>query len=827
VAFVQRKVSYIEGTSAGVAGFDYFRMEIFGLPILEVLPAQISPSDLYKLMANRLRPYLKAEMDEFLKNQQKRLGGGMGMGMGMAMRKTGSSTGMATSGSQASLVSSEEKANTKDTEKDKDKEKQQPNQSTARPGSSSSSSFSSLAAADRLEEIASISTDEVIGGAIPKRGGFTLRLISGGNADVPVTCYLCNWMDRCAGCVIPDNDMKGIPPLQLTDGQSIAIDWHFLVFEELLNTRAASALVVHSSVGQEKAVLQETKIPLSKCLDKFNEQETLEGIVCPTCHEDNTLKKSFMLWRLPPVLIVQLKRFQFDRTSRKKLNNRIDFPLEDLDLKDYLAPSRLSGASSSSSSSSTVIPSSSSVSDNHNTNKNKTKKKKKKKNSDSHDHQKNSNDVVDTKDVKLTLERDSGEPVVAEEQQSEEEKSEINQNQSVSSLLVLKPETNEKLEEEKKDGQRWKNNENDEKEKEQENEVIITEEQGEEGEEGVSEEPLCSKYDLYSVIHHIGALGGGHYVNTVRFPARALNNQNNSQTNTNQSLANKIMTSFGISSASSSSAVITDQENSNNNNNNNEESDNPTLGNNNPNPYRWFNFNDNICSEITDLSDIASPSAYVLFYLRKDLEGKNGTGKHHLETVLKNQLKMIAVQNSRNSLSQSEEKEEFSKQSQSQSLQNNPVHHSTPAKKRSLLSSSDSGSSSSPRQQSNHSTTTTADSPRKNSKESQGGSRFILGRKMVMPPKKQQIQSQTKNSPSLSHEEDSADQHNKGGRKQQQQEQEEEDPSPGPAVPLPRDQNNSKRSSSHHHHQQQQQQSNRSNNNNNNNNNDDSNCVIQ
>jgi hypothetical protein len=818
VAFVQRKVSYIEGTSAGVAGFDYFRMEIFGLPILEVLPAQISPSDLYKLMADRLRPYLKAEMDEFLKNQQKRLGSERGMGM--TMRKTGSSTGMATSGSQASLVSNEEKATITKEDKEKEKEKPQPNQnqSAARPpgvsSSFSSSSFSSLAAADRLEEIASISTDEVIGGAIPKRGGFTLRLISGGNADVPVTCYLCNWMDRCAGCVIPDNDRKGIPPLQLTDGQSIAIDWHFLVFEELLNTRAASALVVHPSVGQEKAVLQETKIPLSKCLDKFNEQETLEGIVCPTCHEDNTLKKSFMLWRLPPVLIVQLKRFQFDRTSRKKLNNRIDFPLEDLDLKDYLAPSRLSGTSSSSSSA---------VWQDHKTNQNKTKKN----STQSNDHQKNSNDVVDTKHVKLAVEGNSGETVDAEEQESEEEKSEINQDQSVPSLPVLMPEM--------ENGQRRKNNKN-EKENEKENKVTTTEERGEERGEGVNDEPLCSKYDLYSVIHHIGALGGGHYVNTVRFPARALNNnQNNSHTNTNQSLANKIMTSFGISSASSSSAVITDKEtnNNNNNNNSNDESENPTIGNNNPNPYRWFNFNDNICSEITDLSDIASPSAYVLFYLRKDLEGMNGMGKHHLKTVLKNQLKMIAVQNNRNSLSQSEEKEELSKQSQSQQ-NNNPVHHSTPAKKRSLLSSSDSGNSSSPRQQSNHSsttTTTTADSPRKNSKENQGGSRFILGRKMVMPPKKQQIQSQShaKNN----EDESSSDQHNKGGRKPQEakeKEKEEEDPSSRSATSLPRDQNNSKRSSSHHHHQHSNRSTNNNNNNNNpnnNNNNDDSNCVIQ
>jgi Ubiquitin carboxyl-terminal hydrolase len=52
------------------------------------------------------------------------------------------------------------------------------------------------------------------------------------------------------------------------------------------------------------------------------------------------MSKRFALWRLPPVLIVHLKRFQFDRTSRRKLTNKVDFPLEGLDLTRYLAPTR-------------------------------------------------------------------------------------------------------------------------------------------------------------------------------------------------------------------------------------------------------------------------------------------------------------------------------------------------------------------------------------------------------------------------------------------------------------------------------------------------------
>ncbi len=37
---------------------------------------------------------------------------------------------------------------------------------------------------------------------------------------------------------------------------------------------------------------------------------------------------------------MKLKRFQFDRTSRRKLNDPIAFPLDDLDIAAYIAKSR-------------------------------------------------------------------------------------------------------------------------------------------------------------------------------------------------------------------------------------------------------------------------------------------------------------------------------------------------------------------------------------------------------------------------------------------------------------------------------------------------------
>eukprot|EP00980_Cylindrotheca_fusiformis_P011427 scaffold2649_cov137-Cylindrotheca_fusiformis.AAC.2 len=43
------------------------------------------------------------------------------------------------------------------------------------------------------------------------------------------------------------------------------------------------------------------------------------------------------LWRLPPVVIIQLKRFQFTMQMRRKLRDFVHFPIEGLDLSRIMA----------------------------------------------------------------------------------------------------------------------------------------------------------------------------------------------------------------------------------------------------------------------------------------------------------------------------------------------------------------------------------------------------------------------------------------------------------------------------------------------------------
>ena len=87
---------------------------------------------------------------------------------------------------------------------------------------------------------------------------------------------------------------------------------------------------------------------------------------------------------------------------------------------------------------------------------------------------------------------------------------------------------------------------------------------------------ICTQYDLYSAVHHVGAMGGGHYVTTVREiekkDDKSSPHKSNTDSNTNEN---------GL----------------------------------------WYCYNDNIVNAVNDTKEVCSSSAYVLFYVRKDIKG--------------------------------------------------------------------------------------------------------------------------------------------------------------------------------------------------------------
>ncbi|KAK7375213.1 hypothetical protein VNO78_35906 [Psophocarpus tetragonolobus] len=84
--------------------------------------------------------------------------------------------------------------------------------------------------------------------------------------------------------------------------------------------------------------LQES-VSLYKCLEAFLQEEPLgpeDMWYCPGCKKHRQASKKLDLWRLPEILVIHLKRFQYSRYFKNKLETYVDFPVDNLDLSAYI-----------------------------------------------------------------------------------------------------------------------------------------------------------------------------------------------------------------------------------------------------------------------------------------------------------------------------------------------------------------------------------------------------------------------------------------------------------------------------------------------------------
>ena len=89
-------------------------------------------------------------------------------------------------------------------------------------------------------------------------------------------------------------------------------------------------------------------VTLDQCFDTFTRPERLDENnmwYCSRCKEHVRAMKTMELWRLPNVLIVHLKRFEFKNALRRdKLDTFVDFPLDGLDMGKHCASTRKNGS---------------------------------------------------------------------------------------------------------------------------------------------------------------------------------------------------------------------------------------------------------------------------------------------------------------------------------------------------------------------------------------------------------------------------------------------------------------------------------------------------
>ena len=80
-------------------------------------------------------------------------------------------------------------------------------------------------------------------------------------------------------------------------------------------------------------------VTLVDCLIEFTKDEQLpdSSWVCPNCREEVRASKKMDLWKVPPLLIIHLKRFYHEKSAHGKLFNRVDFPITGLDITQYVS----------------------------------------------------------------------------------------------------------------------------------------------------------------------------------------------------------------------------------------------------------------------------------------------------------------------------------------------------------------------------------------------------------------------------------------------------------------------------------------------------------
>lgn len=221
---------------------------------------------------------------------------------------------------------------------------------------------------------------------------FTLRLVSGSGA----WCALCPWPALCRGCALPSDDaplctygnnacpqrcaqqphidadtpdssspiaraklrqntaragedqescegsltrldFSLLRQLRGRRGAQLAIDWDPTALHLRYQSTREKAWVIHPSVSESSA-LAARPVDLASCLRAFTSHERLEQRYhCARCRAAQPATKVLQIWRLPPILIIHLKRFQYVNNKWIKSQKVVNFPFQDFDPSPYLA----------------------------------------------------------------------------------------------------------------------------------------------------------------------------------------------------------------------------------------------------------------------------------------------------------------------------------------------------------------------------------------------------------------------------------------------------------------------------------------------------------
>jgi hypothetical protein len=156
--------------------------------------------------------------------------------------------------------------------------------------------------------------------------------------------YTIHLMDKSGHEHVMDIPYKEGEKIDLTTttnnrGFSFCLLWDETLYQERY---WSGKPVRHSSAqdGDDNTGSGKKHMDVYDCVQSFTTEETLrpgDEWYCPDCKKHMCASKKFDLWKLPDTLVIHLKRFNYNRMWRDKLDTFVNFPTEGLNLADWVA----------------------------------------------------------------------------------------------------------------------------------------------------------------------------------------------------------------------------------------------------------------------------------------------------------------------------------------------------------------------------------------------------------------------------------------------------------------------------------------------------------
>ena len=137
------------------------------------------------------------------------------------------------------------------------------------------------------------------------------------------------WLETTSNNTLPEEETKEEVAPVIDKERFLWFEDHPSFVEALQKIRATNVV---------------TGVTLDQCFEAFSKPERLDEHnmwYCSKCKEHVRAMKTMELWRLPNILVVHLKRFEFKHILRRdKLDTPVDFPLDGLDMTKHCASAR-------------------------------------------------------------------------------------------------------------------------------------------------------------------------------------------------------------------------------------------------------------------------------------------------------------------------------------------------------------------------------------------------------------------------------------------------------------------------------------------------------